>query len=54
MLGPGQRLIALHVHVNVSLNGLCHFVDAVGAAAMLRRRQATRPAILAANGGNLF
>src|ERR1035438_3520460 len=37
MLAPGQRLIALHVHVNVSLDGLRNFVDAVGAAAMLRR-----------------
>src|ERR1035441_542490 len=53
MLAPGQGLIALHVHVNVSFNGLRNFVDAVGAAAMLRRGQATRPAILAANGGNL-
>ena len=54
MLGSRQRLIALHVHVNVSLDDLRNFVDAVGTAAMLRRSKATRPAISAADCGNLF
>ncbi len=54
MLRPGQRLITLHIHVNVSLNYLRDFVDALGAAAMCRRRQPTRPTILAADDCDLF
>ena len=54
MLRPGQRLIALHIHVNISLDYLRDFVDPLGAAAMCRRRQPTRPAILAADDCDLF
>ncbi len=54
MLAARQRLITLHVDVDVGIDGLRDFVNAIGAAAMLGRGQAIAPAILPADGGNLL
>ena len=53
MFTARQWLIALDVDVDVGRDGLGNLVDAVGAAAMLRRGHATVPAVLAADGGDL-
>ena len=54
MLAARQRLVALHVDVNVGPDLLRDFVNAIRSTAVLGRGQAIVPAILPADGGNFL
>ena len=49
MFRAGQRLIALDVDIDVSGHPLCHLMNSLRTAAVRRRCQPRRPAILLAN-----